>query len=280
MSADTAVAEAPGNWLTDLRATPATLAQWWVLTVRLIAPSIQTGEIATAILAPITFTVSFYIPLNRVMTFAGLGFSSYAQFMAPIVILQAAAFTAVSAAFRAATDAVSGLDRRFDAMPMHPLVPAAARMSSNVFRLFIGMISAVISIYVIGFRFAGGTLHTLGFLALGMLIGIAFCLGADAIGTFTRSPEATSQMLVLPPLILGMLSTGLAPAHQFPHWVQLFVRNQPVSQFAEGLRALGGDTLGKAHPVTWGLMTPPLLWIAAILAVSCYFIARQNLKRS
>ncbi|AYF77615.1 antibiotic transporter [Nocardia yunnanensis] len=269
-----------GNWLTDLRATPATLAQWWVLTVRLIVPAIVTGEIVTAILAPITFTISFYIPLNRVMTFAGLGFSSYAQFMAPIVILQAAAFTAVSAAFRAATDAVSGLDRRFDAMPMHPLVPAAARMSANVFRLLIGLVSAVASIYYIGFRFEGGALHTAGFLALGLLIGIAFSLGADAIGTFTRSPEATTQMLVLPPLILGMLSTGLAPAHQFPHWVQFFVRNQPVSQFAEGLRALGGDRLGKSAPVTWSLMTPPLLWIAAIVAVSLFFIARQNLKRS
>ncbi|MEC3914937.1 ABC transporter permease [Nocardia sp. CDC160] len=276
----TAVAGASNGWLTDARATQSTLAQWWVLTVRLIVPSVQTGEIVTAILAPITFTASFYIPLNRVMTFAGLGFSSYAQFMAPIVILQAAAFTAVSAAFRAATDAVSGLDRRFDSMPMHPLVPAAARMSSNVFRLLIGLASAVASIYVIGFRFDGGTAHTLGFLALGLLIGIAFCLGADAIGTFTRSPEATTQMLVLPPLILGMLSTGLAPAHQFPHWVQLFVRNQPVSQFAEGMRALGGDSLGKSAPVTWSLMTPPLLWIAAIVAVSCFFIARQNLKRS
>ncbi|MEU6581375.1 antibiotic transporter [Nocardia sp. NPDC046763] len=276
----TAVEAAPAGWLTNVRAAPATLAQWWVLTVRLIVPSVKTGEIITAVLAPITFTASFYIPLNRVMSFAGLGFSSYAQFMAPIVILQACAFTAVSAAFRAATDAVSGLDRRFDAMPMHPIVPAAARMSSNVFRLLIGLVSAVVSTHVIRFRFVDGTLHTLGFLALGLAIGIAFCLGADAIGTATRSPEATTQVLVLPPLILGMLSTGLAPAHQFPHWVQFFVRNQPVSQYAEGLRALGGDTLGKAHPVTWSLMTPPLLWLVGTIALACYFIARQNLKRS
>ncbi|WP_433565605.1 antibiotic transporter [Nocardia sp. CA-151230] len=276
----TAVEAAPAGWLTNVRATPATLAQWWVLTVRLIVPSVKTGEIITAVLAPITFTASFYIPLNRVMSFAGLGFSSYAQFMAPIVILQACAFTAVSAAFRAAADAVSGLDRRFDAMPMHPLVPAAARMSSNIFRLLIGLVSAVISTHVIGFRFVGGTAHTLGFLALGLLIGASFCLGADAIGTATRSPEATSQMLVLPPLILGMLSTGLAPAHQFPHWVQPFVRNQPVSQYAEGLRALGSDTLGKASPVTWSLMTPTVLWLVGSTAVSCYFLARQNLKRS
>ncbi|WP_067711410.1 ABC transporter permease [Nocardia yamanashiensis] len=271
---------APGGWLTSTRATPGTLQQWWVLTVRLIVPSITTGEILTSILAPISFTASFYIPLNRVMSFSGTGFSSYAQFMAPIVILQAAAFTAISAAFRAATDMVSGLDRRFDAMPMHPLVPTAARMAANVFRLTIAMITALVCVHVIGFRFYGPWSHTVGFVALGMLIGIAFCLGADVIGTVTKSPEATTQMLVLPPLILGMLSTGLAPASQFPHWVQAFVRNQPVSQFAYGIRALGGDKPPRFTVVTDAVLIPPLLWCAAIIAVSLYFTVRLNLKRS
>ncbi|WP_244976014.1 antibiotic transporter [Nocardia huaxiensis] len=283
MTAATATTDA---WLTSIRATPSTLRQWWVLTVRLIVPSVTTGEILTAILAPATFTISFYIPLNRVMTFSGTGFSSYAQFMAPIVILQAAAFTAISAAFRAATDMVSGLDRRFDAMPMHPLVPTAARMSANIFRAAVAMVSALISAHVIGFRFYGGWAHTLGFVGLGMLIAFAFNLGADVIGTVTKSPEATTQMLVLPPLILGMLSTGLSPVKQFPQWVQPFVRNQPVSQFADGLRALGGDTVlfngkpSQVAEVTWPLMTPPLLWAAAIIVVSLYFTVRLNMKRT
>ncbi|MGX1811431.1 ABC transporter permease [Nocardia sp. NPDC055321] len=276
----TAATTAPAGWLTAARATPATVQQWWVLTWRLIAPAVKTGEIATAILAPMTFAASFYIPLNLVMTFSGTGFSSYAQFMAPIVILQAAAFTAISAAFRAATDMVSGLDRRFDAMPVHPLVPTAARMSANMFRMAVALVSALISVYVIGFRFEGPALHTAAFIGLAMLIGLAFCLGADVIGTVTKSPEATTQMLVLPPLILGMLSTGLAPAAQFPDWVEPFVRNQPVSQFAYGLRALGGDSLGNAGEVTWSLMLPPLLWAAAIIVVSAYFTVRLNTKRS
>lgn len=276
----TATTAAGTGWLTSVRATPSTIQQWWVLTWRLIAPAIKTGEIATAILAPMTFAVSFYIPLNLVMSFAGTGFSSYAQFMAPIVILQAAAFTAISAAFRAATDMVSGLDRRFDAMPMHPLIPTAARMSANVFRMAVALISALVSVHVIGFRFDGPWSHTLAFVGLAMLIGFAFCLGGDVIGTLTKSPEATTQMLVLPPLILGMLSTGLAPAKQFPDWVEPFVRNQPVSQFAYGLRALGGDSLGNAGEVTWSLMGPPLLWAAAIIAISAYFTVRLNMKRS
>ncbi|MEV6275419.1 ABC transporter permease [Nocardia sp. NPDC051832] len=269
-----------GTWLTDVRATPLRVQQWWVLTSRLIVPSLKTGEVLSSILAPIAFTASFYIPLKTVMTFAGHGFSSYAQFMMPIVILQAAAFTAIGAAFRAATDAVAGLDRRFGSMPIGPLVPVAARMAGNIFRLLIALAAALVSGYAIGFRFHLDLAHTLGFLAFAMLIGGALTLGADVIGTVSKSPEATTQALVLPPLILGMLSTGLAPASQFPSWVQPFVRNQPISQFAIGLRALAGDSKGNAGEMSWALMGPPLCWAIGILVVCVPLVIRLSSRRA
>lgn len=268
------------TWHTDVRAAPATVQQWWVLTTRLIAPAVRSGEVLSSVLAPAAFTASFYIPLETVMMFSGNGFSSYAQYMMPLVILQAAAFTAISAAFRSATDAVAGLNRRFGAMPLRPLVPVAARMSANLFRLVISLAAAIASGYVIGFRFRLDGWHTLGFLALSLLIGIALTLGADVIGTLSKSPEATSQALVLPPLIFGMLSTGLAPADQFPEWIQWFVRNQPVSQFAIALRALAGDTAGNAGVVSWSLMGPSLLWLAAILAICAPVAVRLSARRA
>jgi ABC-2 type transport system permease protein len=269
-----------GTWLTSARATPATVQQWWVLTSRLIVPSVKTGEVVSSILAPVAFTASFYIPLKTVMMFSGNGFSSYAQYMMPLVILQATAFTAISAAFRSASDSVAGLDRRFGAMPIGPLVPVAARMSGNIFRLLIALAAAVASGYVIGFRFRLDAMHTLGFLAFSMLIGIALTLGADVIGLVSKSPETVTQALLLPPLILGLLSTGLAPASQFPHWVQPFVRNQPISQYAIALRALAGDTKGHAGEVTWSVMGPPLLWAVGILVVCVPLAIRLSSRRA
>ena len=122
------------TWNTSARATPETVQQWWVLSTRLIVPSIKTGEFLASVLAPAAFTASFYIPLKTVMTFSGNGFSSYAHYMMPLVILQAAAFTAISAAFRYATDAVEGINRRFGAMPIGVAVPLGARMSATAFR--------------------------------------------------------------------------------------------------------------------------------------------------
>nr|WP_221333356.1 ABC transporter permease [Nocardia transvalensis] len=262
-----------------MRAAPATTQQWWVLTTRLISPSVKTGEVLGSVLAPAAFTASFYLPLDRVMSFSGTGFSSYAQFMMPIVILQAAAFSAIGAAFRAATDAVSGLDRRFGTMPIPPVVPVAARMASTMFRLLIALAAALVCGHLIGFRFYLDAAHTAGFLLLGLAIGIAFTLGADVIGTVSKSPEATTQALVLPPLIFGMLSTGLAPASQFPHWVQPFVRNQPVSQFAIALRTLAGDSRAAAA-VTWSAVGPALLWVGALLLAGIVFAGRVGRSRA
>ncbi|WP_028476377.1 antibiotic transporter [Nocardia sp. CNY236] len=266
-------------WLSPTRATPRPPQQWWVLTTRLIVPSLRTGEVLTSVLAPAVFTVSFYLPLKTIMTFIGTGFSSYAQFMMPLVILQAAAFTAVSAAFRAATDSVSGLDRRFGAMPIGPLVPVAARVSGNVFRLTIALLTALVCGHVIGFRFHLDLVHTMGFLLFSLLIGIALILSGDVIGTMSRSPEGTAQALVLPPLIFGLLSTGLAPADQFPPWVQPFVRNQPVSQWAIALRAFAGDTTSGVESVKWSLVAPPVVWTLGILAVCVPMTVRLASRR-
>ncbi|GAB4583047.1 ABC transporter permease [Nocardia sp. IFM 10818] len=264
----------------SVRATPTSRQQWWALSIRQIVPAVRSGEVLTSVLAPVVCTAGFYLPMNRVMSFSGTGFSSYAQFMMPLVILQASAFTAISAAVRSASDAVSGLDRRFTAMPVAPLVPVAARLSGAFTRLCLALASALACGHVIGFRFRLDTVHTLAYLAFALCIGLALTLAADVIGTAARSPESTTQILGLPPLILGMISTGLAPVGQFPHWIQPFVRNQPVSRFADVLRALSGDTGNQHAPVTFALVGPSLYWIAGMLLVTVPLAWRLNTRRN
>jgi len=115
-----------------LRPKTSTLQQWWVLTVRSVVPTLRNGEWATAVAASVIFTAGFYIPLKDFMGAATQGISSsYAQFLTPLIALQAVSFASISGAFRAATDAAAGINRRFRCMPIAPLTPAAARMSAN-----------------------------------------------------------------------------------------------------------------------------------------------------
>ena len=82
--------------LTTHRAAPATVQQWWVLTSRLIAPSLRNGEVAVGIVTSVVATAGFYIPLNRLMDGPDLPTSSYAQYLLPLITLQAIAFASVT----------------------------------------------------------------------------------------------------------------------------------------------------------------------------------------
>ncbi|MFI7666384.1 ABC transporter permease [Nocardia sp. NPDC049526] len=248
----------------------ATVAQWWALTWRLVRPSWRNGELFTALLAPVVFTVGFYVPLNLVMSLNPLrrgGLSNYAQFLMPMIAMQAIAFCAITAAFRAAADARDGLNVRFGSMPMLSPVPLAARVTTALGRAGVALAAALVCGHVIGFRFYGSWWETIGFIGFAMLIGLALCLGADLLGSLTKSPEATTQALILPQLILGMVSSGLSPVSQFPHWIQGFARNQPVSQYVYGLRALAGDPSGHAGAVGWSILGPGLAWILGQIIV-------------
>ncbi|OBK46709.1 antibiotic ABC transporter permease [Mycobacterium gordonae] len=249
------------------RSQPSMLQQWWVLTIRFIAPTLRNGELITAIGASLSFAIGFYVPFsipwNHYVGGPGSGIASnLGQYITPLITLQAIAFAAISSAFRAATDSLHGVNRRFRSMPIAPLTPVLARVSASVYRCCVGLVVSLIAAHVIGFRFHHGALYIAGFCALAIVIGVLLSFGADLIGTATRNPDAMLPLLTMPILIFGLLSVGLQPLKMFPHWIQPIVRNQPISQLVIALRALAGDTVKSPVPVTWSVMTPPLLWLA------------------
>ena len=251
-----------------VRPHPSAATQWWVLTTRFIKPTLRNGELAITIASSVVFTAGFYVPLSQVMATATKAISSsYAQYIMPLVALQAIVFAAISTAFRAATDSRQGINRRFGTMPIAPLTPVAARIAAAAYRCSVALAVALFCGHVIGFRFHRGAAYIVGFCVLVIVIGVLLSFAADLIGTGSRNPEAMMPLLILPPLIFGLLSVGVQPAQQFPHWIQPIVRNQPISQFVVALRTLAGDTTPAAGSVTWPIMAPTLAWLAAFVLV-------------
>ena len=260
---------------TSQRPSPSALRQWWVLTVRVVAPTFRNGELLIAISLSAVFTASFYIPLRDVMTRVVDG--GYAQYLMPAIVLQTVYFAAMSAALRSATDEVDGVSRRFRTMPIPPMAPLAARMSGNVYRCGIGLATAMVWGHVIGFRFERSWAYTIAFCLMVLLIGFVVSLVGDLIGMVSTNPEATTHIILLPVLTLGMVSVGFQPAEQFPEWIQPFVRNQVNSQFVYALRALAGDGTGVS--LTWSVLTPALVWLAGIVAATVCLYARILRRR-
>lgn len=255
------------------RPRPSVPQQWWTLTTRMIAPTVANGELATQIIGSIVFTVGFYLPLKNILG-AVQPMSSYAQYLTPLIVVQAIFFAAVSAAFRSAIDALAGINRRFRAMPMPRLTPLSARMTASMYRCVVALVVALVCGHIIGFRFYGSIWHTVGFVALALLIGAALALMGDLIGAATRNPEATAPLLLVPQVTLGLASVGLQPVERFPGWIQPFVRDQPLSQWLNALRALAGDSTPAAPAVTWSVIGPALAWVGAIFVIFLWLHAR------
>lgn len=252
------------------RFEPSGFVQWRVLTARTIRTMVRKGELLVAVLAPLIFTIGFYLPLKFVMQVQGI---DYAQFLMPIIVLQAMAFTAISSAQRASTEAMTGLSTRLKTMPVVIGAPLMARMSSAFIRSTVTLTAALIYGHVIGFRFSAGVGQALLFGAMALAISTVLSFGADAIGTLSKSPEATSQALTLPQLILGMASTGFVPETGFPEWIRPFVRNQPISQFSAAMRDMAEGSL------TFSVIFPALAWIVGLSLVLIPLALWASLRR-
>ncbi len=263
---------------TPERPRPSMLRQWWVLTVRFITPGLLDGELIVGIGGPVVMTVGIYVPFHKLWDHyvgAGTGLaSSLGQYVAPMIVLQAVSIPALASAFRAATDALTGVYRRFAAMPIAPLTPVFARLSASVYRCSIGLVVSIICGYAIGFRFHTPALYIAGFCVLMMVYGILLSFGADLIGFATKNPNGMVPLLTAPAALFGVLSVGVLPLKLFPHWIQPFVRNNPISQVVIALRALSGETGKAVIPVTWLVMEPTLAFLfgLAVLLVPASII--------
>ncbi|GAA2065546.1 ABC transporter permease [Williamsia deligens] len=236
------------------RPTVHPLNQIGALTGRSLRSMFRQGEFYLGVFAPIMLAICFYVPLRSI--FDSIPGVRYGQFLMPVICLQSVGFVATSAAMRAATDASVGITERLRSMPVNPMVPMLARMVANTVLLVVSLVWALLSGLAIGWRPQQGPLYFLGFILVALAIGILLAVGADAIGILANNPEATSQALALPQLILGMLSTGFVPESQFPGWIRPFARNQPISQFTELMRAFDSGSVRADQfvaPGAWAL---------------------------
>ncbi len=220
--------------------------------------ALRSGDLTMAILGPLVFFLCFYLPLHRRFEQTG---ADYAQFLTPIILLQAGLFTAIAATEAAGADARAGVRERLASLPISRNSAPLARMVWVIVRLVLSVAAGLLIGSLLGFGFHGSCWQTVGFVGLVVLVGLALSMLTDAAGSVARNSTSVAHVLMIPQLILVMASTGLVPAEGFPDWAQPFVRNQPMSVFADALRDLaeGIDTA----------MTAPMIWLVGLLLAGC-----------
>jgi ABC-2 type transport system permease protein len=205
------------------------------LTERSLMSAARDGEMIFEILSPAAYLAGFSVALHGLID---TGRISYTQYFLPAVVAQSMIFVGLLTADRAARDHVSGFGERMRTLPVAAVATVTARTAATLMRAVLSLVVALIAGYAFGFRISGGWGPALAFLLISLLLCLAVTLGADALGSRAKTVQGASHLLFVPQLLLFMLSTGIAPEKTFPDWLRPYVRNQPISQFAETLRGL------------------------------------------
>jgi ABC-2 type transport system permease protein len=232
------------------------------LTERMVLGQLR-EDLPFAVVAPVGNFLVFNFALRNVID---TGAMSYPQYLLPVIIVQVTLLGALTTVDRAARDQQSDFGVRLQTLPIPAVVPLAARMVYCLIRGALALAVAVAVGYAFGFRMTGGLGFTVAFVALVLALTVALSLGADAIGARIAGGDiaksgASSQVLLVPQLLLVMLSTGMAPVDAFPGWLHGFVRYQPVSQVTETLRDF---TIGQVAPAN---LVTSAAWCLGMLVV-------------
>jgi ABC-2 type transport system permease protein len=223
-----------------------------------------------SIVQPIMFVLLFRFVFGSNITNLPPGVN-YVNFLMPGIFVQTAIFGSTNTGIGLAEDLGAGIVDRFRSLPMARSAVLLGRTLADSVRNIVVVLLMVAVGYLVGFSFEGGLLDALAAIGLTVMIGFAFSWVSATIGLAikdTESVQAASFTWIFP---LTFISSALVPIVNFPPFLAWLARNNPVTIWANTVRALtvGYAKLASSIPGNTmpGLIWKSTIWIVAILAV-------------
>lgn len=216
-------------------------------------------KLGDVVLMPIVFTVLFLFVFGGAV--AG-STHAYLQQLLPGMVAQMTLFTSVTVGTVLCEDIQKGVFDRFRSMPIARSAPLVGSVLGSAVRWVVSMAVLVGFGSALGFRFSASPLSILVAFALAYGFYLSFCWISVLIGLVARSPGTVQGLALVIALPLSFGSSILvANIKTMPGWLQAWVRINPVSYFADTVRALtiGGPIGDKA--------VYALVWAAGIIVV-------------
>jgi len=241
------------------------------LTERQVGASIRNLDLVFAVLVPVLTFIGFTVGLRNVIDTGGI---AYPQYVLPAVVVQSMLFGALNTTDLVAHERASEFGVRLRTLPISVYAPMLARMSYCLIRGALAVAATFAVAYPFGFRMDGGPAWGVVFVALALTLTLALSLGAEAIGSRVKRLDTSSQLLLIPQLLLVLLSTGMAPVESFPTGVRPFVEHQPISQITETLRGVASGHVDGSNLVV------TVAWCIGLLSAFGFVAVRGQGRRS
>jgi ABC-2 type transport system permease protein len=218
---------------------------------------------------PVMFVLLFRYVFGGAITRLPPGVDAYVNYLMPGIFVQTAIFGATQTGVGLAEDLNAGIIDRFRSLPMARSAVLAGRTTADLFRnLFVVLLMTIVGLLV-GFRVQTDVGFTALAILLAVVVGFAFSWISATIGLAIKnleSVQAASFIWIFP---LTFASSAFVDPVSMPGWLQVWARNNPVTIWANTLRAyiLGREFTRGIHETLLGLSLKSGIWIALILAI-------------
>jgi oleandomycin transport system permease protein len=162
----------------------------------------------------------------------------YLQFALPGIVVQTVLFATLTTGVGLSTDLTKGVYDRLQSLPIARWSPLAGRILADTAKQ-VWSISLLFGVgMVIGYRFHGSPLHVIGAYLLLLVFSLAVSWTAVLIGVMVDNPEKVQIFGFVVVFPLTFCSNAFVPAHTMPGWLQSWIRVNPVTILADGVRGL------------------------------------------
>jgi len=256
MTAASPIGPDKGRKIRGIVVTDAITMTWRNMLNLLRTPQV----VVFATIQPMMFVFMFRYVFGGAIAIPGFSYP-YIDYLMPGVFAQAVVFGAIMTGVGLAQDLKQGLIERFRSLPMAGSSVLVGRTTADLMRnTFVISLMCAVG-FAVGFRIHTNALAFAAGVGLMLLFAYSMSWVFAFVGLVTGDAEAAqaASFPILIPMVFA--STAFVSVATMPEWLQVFARNQPVSQVINGVRALcvGGPTAAY--------VIHALLWIAAITLV-------------
>lgn len=192
-------------------------------------------NVSDVLIQPIIFTLLFGYLFGGVI--AG-SVHAYLPMLVSGILVQSILNAASGSGQQLREDINNGIFDRFKTLPISPIAPLAGQLVGDILRLVLSGGMAILTALVMGWRPTVNLGALIWALLLAVFIGWSTSWIFALVGLMVKNAELISSLSMIIILVLTFLSNAFIPIKTLPHFLQPFVRINPVSTTITAIRTL------------------------------------------
>jgi ABC-2 type transport system permease protein len=216
-------------------------------------------QLLSLVIQPIMFMLLFrYVFGGAIDT----GSTSYVNYLVAGILIQTAAFGAMTTSINVATDLQRGIIDRLKSLPIVSSAVMTGHVVADLVRNVISSIIMILVALLVGFRPTASFEEWL--LITGILLLFTFAVSwlSAIMGLLAKTVEAVQWLGFVAIFPLTFASSAFVPTKGMPEVLRVFAENQPVTHVIEAMRSLMVGTPMGDHAM-WSI-----IWCAGFTVVS------------